>query len=113
MSAPRPLRLHLPPRAFERDLQALSRAANGLPWRRICGATMFRNPYDDQVLGDADPILRVQLFCDMLRDRGSSRAFYIRTHLYRLAGHNLFCTCAEGEPCHGDVLIPMANGRVV
>ncbi|WP_158566523.1 DUF4326 domain-containing protein [Micromonospora craterilacus] len=27
-----------------------------------------------------------------------------------LAGYDLACTCPAGEPCHGDVLLPMANG---
>lgn len=27
----------------------------------------------------------------------------------RLAGRTLMCWCAEGEPCHGDVLLKVAN----
>jgi hypothetical protein len=26
------------------------------------------------------------------------------------AGHNLFCTCDKGAPCHGDILVRLANG---
>jgi len=29
-----------------------------------------------------------------------------------LAGHNLACWCPEGQPCHGDVLLEIANGDI-
>jgi len=35
---------------------------------------------------------------------------YILTHLYDLRGKNLACFCKEGQPCHADVLLEMANG---
>jgi hypothetical protein len=30
-------------------------------------------------------------------------------YLNELRGHDLACWCREGEPCHGDVLLRMAN----
>ena len=33
----------------------------------------------------------------------------IRDRLPELRGHDLCCWCKPGEPCHGDVLIRMAN----
>ena len=30
--------------------------------------------------------------------------------LTKLRGKNLACWCSKGEPCHGDVLLALANG---
>ena len=33
----------------------------------------------------------------------------IRDHIEELRGHNLACFCREGQPCHGDILLKIAN----
>lgn len=30
-------------------------------------------------------------------------------NLHQLRGHNLYCDCMAGQPCHGDLLIEIAN----
>ena len=35
----------------------------------------------------------------------------LRAQIHELRGKNLACTCPEGEQCHGDLLIRLANGR--
>ncbi|MEU7745561.1 DUF4326 domain-containing protein [Nonomuraea sp. NPDC049158] len=34
---------------------------------------------------------------------------WIREHLYELRGRSLCCPCPEGEACHGEVLLELAN----
>jgi hypothetical protein len=34
----------------------------------------------------------------------------IRAQIHELRGKGLACTCPEGAPCHGDLLIRLANG---
>jgi hypothetical protein len=94
------------------NMDTVSRLTNGLPGKKICGATNFRNPYDDQCDGSVAPAARVQLFRDMLNDPDSRRGRWIKQHVHELAGHNLFCICRKGAPCSGDVLIELANGRL-
>lgn len=109
-----PLRLHFPRSPFgpvRFDMDVVSRAANGLPGRKICGATNFANPYDHP-FGTVPAADRRALFVDMLRNPDSRRGRWIRAHVRELAGHNLFCTCPDGEPCSGDVLIVLANSTV-
>lgn len=90
------------------DMDVVSQLVNGLPAKRICGATNFSTPYDSEA---ADPHLRVQLYRDMVMNRDSRRGRWIAEHVHELKGHNLFCICAKGRPCHGDVLIELANGK--
>lgn len=93
---------------YSRDwnMDVVSRLANGLPGKKIYGATNFSTPYDAR---EVSPALRVQLYRDMLKDRDSRRGHWVCEHIQELRGHNLFCICRAGIPCHGDVLIEMAN----
>ncbi|RDI48247.1 DUF4326 domain-containing protein [Nocardia mexicana] len=36
-------------------------------------------------------------------------AVSMRTALHELRGRDLACWCAPGDPCHGDVLLELAN----
>jgi hypothetical protein len=38
-----------------------------------------------------------------------SKRAWILEHLHELRGKNLSCWCNEGEPCHADVLLELAN----
>jgi len=91
------------------DMQVVSRLVNGLPGRKICGATNFANPYDADNGAGTSPHLRVQLFRDMLNNADSRRGRWIKDNVHTLRGFNLFCVCRKGLPCSGDVLIEMAN----
>jgi hypothetical protein len=88
------------------NMDVTSRLTNGLPGRKICGATNFETPYDNR---DVPAALRVALYRDMLNNKDSLRGRWVREHIHELRGHNLFCICRAGIPCHGDVLIELAN----
>jgi hypothetical protein len=104
MTAPQRLQLFTSP---DFNLETVSRLANGLPGRRICGPTNFASPYH----GKGSTALKRDLYRDMLRNPESRRGQWVHEHVHELAGHNLFCICRAGVPCHGDVLIEMANAH--
>lgn len=117
----RPQRLQLSRRKGF-DLQATSRALNGLPAKRITRPGPWGNPFTI-----ADAAIRYGLD----RDAAQAKAVDLCAHWLRgtldpdlspgsppsrdqiraaLAGHNLACWCRPGTPCHADVLIELANG---
>jgi hypothetical protein len=78
------------------DLQALSRATNGLPAVNVARPSRFGNPFMEGA---------VELFRGYAR---SIRADF--PHAFdTLAGRNLACWCAPDAPCHADVLLDLAN----
>lgn len=68
----------------------------------------FATPYWSR---SAPPELRRQLYRDWITNNDSDWANEARSKLSRLRGKTLACTCEDGQPCHGDVLIEMANAR--
>lgn len=81
-------------------------------WRMPEGAVYvgrpgrWGNPY-----GGTDRADAVEMFKDMLKRapadaKGESIFQTIREHL---AGKDLACWCPDGEPCHADVLLELAN----
>jgi hypothetical protein len=36
-------------------------------------------------------------------------ADFVREHIHQLQGKTLACWCPEGQPCHADVLLELAN----
>jgi hypothetical protein len=116
-----PQRMHLSRQAGF-NLQAASRALNGLPAKRVTRPGKWGNPFTiDQTAKryGLDPAVAqakaVELCEQWLRGTidpvlspGSppSRVL-IRAEL---AGKNLACWCKAGTPCHADVLIELANG---
>lgn len=127
----KPVRLQLSRRKGF-DLQALSRATNGLPATRVTRPSIFGNPFS--VLPNQPPgrqFGRALLFKDDTVDGGTiavptaeeavecyrvflkvpgPRAEAVRDALPRLRGHNLACFCKPAERwCHADVLIELAN----
>lgn len=117
----RPRRLQLSRRRGF-DLQAVSRALNGLPARRVTRPGPWGNPFtiaetarrfgldrataqaravalwEDWLWGSLDPALSP----GAPPSRQAIRA--------ELGGHNLACWCPAGTPCHADVLIALAGG---
>jgi hypothetical protein len=50
----------------------------------------------------------VRLFRKWLSGK-KQEATKMRSELEELRGKDLLCLCPEGEPCHGDVLLELAN----
>ncbi|WP_075292611.1 DUF4326 domain-containing protein [Pararhizobium arenae] len=117
-----PLRLRLS-RAAGFDLQALSKAANGLPAVNVARPSAFGNPYVvggpvdrkqvrrwgwnfghlDYVCADNMDAVRRFRAC-LLTDEA------IHSHVVKkLGGRNLACWCEPDEDCHADVLLWFAN----
>lgn len=78
-------------------------------WRKPEGAvvvarpSMWGNPFP---VVDGDRAHAVEMF------RTRSVGFYPLTEqniIYELGGRDLACWCPEGEPCHADVLLEIAN----
>jgi hypothetical protein len=53
---------------------------------------------------DRDPIEQ-----EIMTVRPHMRAEVLLADLHELRGKNLACWCREGEPCHADVLLELAN----
>ena len=124
----RPVRLQLS-RGAGFDLQALSRATNGLPARSVTRPSPFGNwyrvveegtdwwcmldrtrgiPFRTRLAAQAHAVALFRIDVDRSRD------FYWRA-VEELRDLNLACTCPfilDGAPCpcHADVLIEVANG---
>jgi hypothetical protein len=92
----RPVRLRLS-RAKRFDLQAHSRAVNGLPAINVARPSKWGNPFTFENSGEVHPALRFACEVAPLWDASPLR------------GHNLACWCAPGKPCHADILLSLAN----
>jgi hypothetical protein len=104
------------------DLQATSRALNGLPAKLVTRPGKWGNPFTiDEVASRygldrlAAQAKAVALAGDWLRgslDKKLSPGPPPSREEIRaeLAGQNLACWCRPGTPCHADVLIELANG---
>ena len=101
------------------DLQAMSRAQNGLPAQSVARPGPWGNPFSiaevaeelgiDAQAAQTEAVarhgrwLRGEL---SLEDKTPPSRAAIRA---ALAGKNLACWCARGTPCHADTLIALAN----
>jgi hypothetical protein len=103
------------------DLQATSRALNGLPAKLVTRPGKWGNPFTiDEIASrygpdrDAAQTRAVDLCSQWLRGTLDPTFSHgkppdrqtIRTEL---GGHNLACWCKAGTPCQGDVLTELAN----
>jgi hypothetical protein len=85
-------------------LQAASVAKNGLPGALVTRATKFGNEFQDGTRAEV-----VAKFRQWLHTTPDGAAM-IADAKKRLPGKNLFCSCSlNGEPCHADVLLEVAN----
>ncbi len=116
----RPVRLQVSRRAGF-NLQAMSRALNGLPARLVTRPGRWGNPFAiedtaaryglDRAAAQAKAValcgqwLRGTL--DSALAPGPPPA--LETIRAELSGHNLACWCHPGTPCHADILIALAN----
>jgi hypothetical protein len=104
------------------NLEAASRKLNGLPAKRVTRPGRWGNPFtiDETAakyrLGrDAAQAKAVALCSQWLRgtlDEALSPGEppSLADIRAELKGHNLACWCRPGTPCHGEVLIELANG---
>ena len=116
-----PVRLTLSRRAGF-DLQALSRATNGLQAVSVARPSMWGNPWAIGEPGIPDAKEAVRRFrCAVIGPVLDGRQCQPNAHpestIGRLISHsgallrgkNLACWCKPGEPCHADVLLEIAN----
>lgn len=124
--SPRPIRLRLS-RAKGFDLQAASRAANGLLAVKVARPGRFGNPFtmngcrDAGFVGDDRTIaarcaeaFRVWIDTPHWRtnwdgDESEHARSSMLAGMPALRGKNLACFCALAAPCHADVLLELAN----
>ena len=106
------------------DLQAISRALNGLPAVVVSRPSKWGNPFlagnsSDEIFGVPDAATAVHRYALWLdgADAGAELLLgfrnyrrWILAHLPLLRGANLACWCPLDQPCHADVLLELANG---
>jgi hypothetical protein len=102
------------------DLQATSRAINGLECVKVDRSTALGNPFvvnptmkPGAKLADGriyvpTPEDAVECFREMLALEGETAAAF-RACVAEAAGKNVACWCPVGSPCHGDVILAFAN----
>ncbi len=83
------------------NLQEVSRAINGLDAVKVTRPGKWGNPYKIGTCLIPDARAAVDAFAANL-------PLTIRG-LDELRGKNLACFCRPGDPCHGDVLLTIAN----
>ncbi|KLI97636.1 DUF4326 domain-containing protein [Luteimonas sp. FCS-9] len=98
----RPVRLQLSRRRGF-DLQAHSRAVNGLPATVVARPGRWGNPY--RVGVDGDRATCVARYAEFMATRPDD------LDPTPLRGRNLACWCPLDGPCHADVLLALANPR--
>lgn len=93
------------------DLQALSRAANGLEAVNVARPSKWGNPFVagenyKTVMGTTRLVRDVEHAVSLFRAIADCKVEEIREEL---RGKNLACWCRAGKPCHADVLLKVAN----
>lgn len=100
------------------DLQALSRAANGLEAVNVARPGPWGNPFVVGVDGTASycvdlykAVLSGLIALTTKADVDAQKRCLDVAHkrLHELRGKNLACWCRAGKPCHADVLLELAN----
>jgi hypothetical protein len=109
------------------DLQAHSRAINGLPAVVVTRASDAGNPFtitacreagyagtDAEIAARCVESFRVWIDTPLWRnnwdgEESAARREKARAMLPYLRGKNLACACALDAPCHADVLLEIAN----
>ena len=97
------------------DLQAASKALNGLPALRVTRPGPWGNPFS--IKGwNCTPTTAVDNFRDLLErapvgdGRWSPAGETVYETIRReLGGRDLACWCPLDQPCHADVLLTIAN----
>ena len=83
------------------------RSPNGLMCAYVGRPTPFGNPYK---VGEGNTLTRAEAV-DAFRKHILARPHLLAQVRAKLRGRNLACWCAmDGQPCHADVLLDIANG---
>lgn len=124
--AGKPVRLQLS-RKKGFDLQAHSRAVNGLPAVNVARPTKWGNPYrivpsvllgwwdivgEGFAAGDCSHGSKTGAQMMAVRFFELNMPIGKTASVSSLRSRNLACWCPLGSPCHADVLLELANGRV-
>ncbi len=78
----------------------------------VCRPGMFGNPFlvsEERTPAEAVTAFRFWLTVDGCTAGIPERKRIILDDLHKLRGKNLACYCKEGNPCHADVLLELAN----
>jgi hypothetical protein len=83
------------------------RSPNGLMCAYVGRPTSFGNPFR---VGESNTLTRADAV-DAFRKLVLARPHLLKAIRQQLRGKNLACWCpCDGEPCHADVLLDIANG---
>lgn len=104
------------------DLQAASLAANGLPAIVVARPGPWGNPFVVGIDGTREhcvemyrAIIGLGGMCVTSKapiERQRAALDHIARHAESLRGHNVACWCSLDGPCHGDVLLEIANAEL-
>ncbi len=97
-----PVRLQLSRRAGF-NLQEVSRATNGLDAVNVARPGRHGNPF---VVSDTQT---AEQAVERFRERAEEWVKDQPELIADLRGKNIACWCQLGDPCHGDVLLELAN----
>ena len=88
-------------------------------WRMPEGAvyigrpTVWQNPFGPRESAASipcdDPVEAVRLHREMVAEECTARR-RVPNYIMALRGKTLACWCREDQPCHGDILLRLANG---
>lgn len=82
---------------------------NGLPVVVVTRPGPWGNPYQAFLLINVPPGVRAKVAVQHFRRYAVDRVAREPDWLAPLRGKNLACWCKPGKPCHGDVLLELAN----
>lgn len=95
------------------NLQAASRALNGLPAVNCARPSKWGNPFKADAKDYQMTCAAVALFAIHVREQrpayGTIKPPNIASIKRELSGRNLACWCPRNAPCHCDVLLKLAN----
>jgi hypothetical protein len=100
------------------DLQAVSRAINGLPAQSVVRPGPWGNPFTIAAVMAETGVNKAAAQVEAVARHGrwmrgeieADRPRPSRDEIRKaLAGKNLACWCREGTPCHVDTLLALAN----
>lgn len=114
----KPVRLQLSRRKGF-DLQAHSRAVNGLPAVKVDRSTRWGNPYKAARNATYGWCAQGAGKFELVRNEAEARRKLLELFRHRamrcvvedLRGSNLACWCALDQSCHADILLELANGE--
>jgi hypothetical protein len=86
-----------------------ARTAGVTGYVNVMRPTKWGNPFDWRQYGKAEA---VRLHSEWIVNDPAGQAIG-KDAVVELRGRDLGCTCKIGEPCHGDVLLRIANAEVI